>query len=239
MIQATLNGPYDKQRHPRVPTTPREIVDDVAQCVEAGATEFHIHARDDGGAETFHPRAVNSLVERIRGAGHDVAIGLSTGSWVEPDLDRRLSFLAQWEGVDYATVNVEEDDAEAVMTVLSNRGVGVDAGVFSIEDVYRLRRWGVGEELLRVSVEPFVSKEPPLSVVEGIHDALDDAAISAPRLQHGDEAWTWILLRDALRRGWSTRIGLEDTVELPDGSTARDNAELVNAAADLRERLRA
>ena len=32
------------------------------------------------------------------------------------------------------------------------------------------------------------------------------------------------------RRGYDTRVGLEDTLALPDGTRARDNAELVAMA---------
>jgi uncharacterized protein (DUF849 family) len=44
---------------------------------------------------------------------------------------------------------------------------------------------------------------------------------------------TWILIEDAVRRGLDTRVGLEDTLYLPDGSHAPGNAALVRAARDL------
>ncbi len=37
-------------------------------------------------------------------------------------------------------------------------------------------------------------------------------------------------------RGVQTRIGMEDTLMLPDGSTAPDNAALVSAAVELLSR---
>ena len=40
----------------------------------------------------------------------------------------------------------------------------------------------------------------------------------------------WPLLEIALRRGYDVRIGLEDTLYLPDGHLAADNAQLVAAA---------
>jgi uncharacterized protein (DUF849 family) len=39
------------------------------------------------------------------------------------------------------------------------------------------------------------------------------------------------VLDAAVARGRDVRIGLEDTTAMPDGSTARDNAELVAEAA--------
>jgi len=38
------------------------------------------------------------------------------------------------------------------------------------------------------------------------------------------------MLEYAFLQGYSTRIGLEDTLLLPDGRIARDNAELVQVA---------
>ncbi|HEY2261137.1 MAG TPA: 3-keto-5-aminohexanoate cleavage protein [Streptosporangiaceae bacterium] len=66
-----------------------------------------------------------------------------------------------------------------------------------------------------------------------IHEILDRAGLRALRLQHGDGALTWILIEDAVRRGLDTRVGLEDTLYLPDGSRAPGNAALVRAARDL------
>jgi hypothetical protein len=38
---------------------------------------------------------------------------------------------------------------------------------------------------------------------------------------------------DAVKRGVDTRVGLEDTVLLPDGTAAPSNVDLVRAAYDL------
>lgn len=54
-------------------------------------------------------------------------------------------------------------------------------------------------------------------------------------LLHGLDDSCWPLLRHAGRRGLQTRIGLEDTLLLPDGSTAPGNAELVRAAVEVLE----
>jgi uncharacterized protein (DUF849 family) len=72
-----------------------------------------------------------------------------------------------------------------------------------------------------------------LSLVASIHEALDLGDVSAPRLQHGDGEATWILIEDAISRGIATRVGLEDTLLMPDGSPAGSNAELVRTARDL------
>lgn len=54
-----------------------------------------------------------------------------------------------------------------------------------------------------------------------------------PILLHGLDDSCWPLLEYAGLRGLQTRIGVEDTVLLPDGSTASGNAELVAAAYEV------
>jgi uncharacterized protein (DUF849 family) len=52
-------------------------------------------------------------------------------------------------------------------------------------------------------------------------------------LLHAEGPATWPVLAEAVRRGLDTRIGLEDTLCLPDGSPAEDNAALVAAAVAI------
>lgn len=236
MIQATLNGPYDKDRHPRLPLTVDELSSDVAECVRAGAHHFHIHLRDDTGTETLDPDVVNPATAAIR-SGLEVAIGLTTGEWIEPDVDKRVDWISRWRGVDYATANVSEEGFERVMAALRTAGAGIDAGVFTVEDVVRLAKSGWLHQVMRVSVEPFVTSANAREVVASIHAALDEAGSKAPRLQHGDGDATWVLVEDALKRKLDTRVGFEDSTLLPDGTTAASNAHFVSAAKNLEERI--
>jgi uncharacterized protein (DUF849 family) len=50
-------------------------------------------------------------------------------------------------------------------------------------------------------------------------------------LLHGFQATAWPMLDEAARLGYATRIGLEDTLLLPDGSPASGNADLVRVAS--------
>ena len=53
------------------------------------------------------------------------------------------------------------------------------------------------------------------------------------RLHHGVGQTTWAVLDAALDHGRDIRVGFEDTLHLPDGRLARDNAELVAAAVEM------
>lgn len=70
------------------------------------------------------------------------------------------------------------------------------------------------------------------------HAAAMEAVLAAARIgleqvHHGDGMASWAVNAHALARGHGVRTGLEDTVVLPDGRVAADNAELVRAAVAL------
>jgi len=66
---------------------------------------------------------------------------------------------------------------------------------------------------------------------------LNEANVQTPRLLHGFDTTAWPLLKVALQRGYDTRIGLEDTLTLPDGRKASGNAELVMVAHEWKHKL--
>jgi uncharacterized protein (DUF849 family) len=233
LLQAALNGPFGKDRHPELPVSEQELARDGAACVAAGARAIHLHPRDADGAERLDARVVDATVAAVRDAC-GVPVGVSTGAWIDPDLGRRLDLIAGWSAPDYASVNLSEDGATATMRTLLDAGVGIEAGVWSVEDAERLAATGLGDRVTRVLVEPVdVCAGDAVAVVDEIHATLDRLRLTAPRLQHGDGDATWVLLRDAIRRRIDTRIGLEDTVAGPDGARAGGNEALVRAARQL------
>jgi uncharacterized protein (DUF849 family) len=59
------------------------------------------------------------------------------------------------------------------------------------------------------------------------------AGITLEQVHHGYGIACWAVNRGGLDRGHGIRTGLEDITLLPDGKQARDNADLVAAAARL------
>jgi uncharacterized protein (DUF849 family) len=233
LLQAALNGPFDKHHHPTLPESVEELAQDSADCVVAGARAVHLHPRDAAGAESLAAGIVDAVVAAVR-SRCGVPVGVTTGEWIEPDLARRIALIGAWSEPDYASVNVSEAGAADVMRVLLEAGIGIEAGVWSVEDVERLGDTGFADRITRVLVEPVdVLARDAVEIVEEIHGALDRAGITAPRLEHGDGDATWVLVGHAIQRGLDTRIGLEDTTLGPDGSRASGNAALVSAAREL------
>ncbi|QBD74526.1 hypothetical protein EPA93_00355 [Ktedonosporobacter rubrisoli] len=232
-LQVTLNGDLTKAAHVAVPVSVEELARDAAACVAAGARAIHLHPRDAEGRERLNAEIVDAVVMKVRNAC-GVPVGVSTGAWIEPDLVRRLDLVRAWRTPDYASVNMSEPGAQEVMMALIQAGIGIEAGVWTVEDAERLAASGLGGQVTRILVEPVaVSAANALGLVEDIHRALDRLGLTAPRLQHGDGEATWVLLTDAIRRGLDTRIGLEDTLYEPSGERTTGNASLVRAAVSL------
>ena len=233
LLQAALNGDLTRAGHPALPLSAEELERDAAACVAAGAGAMHLHPRDAEGRERLDAELVDAVVAGVRRAC-GVPVGVSTGAWIEPDLERRLELVAAWSAPDYASVNLSEPGAEAVMEALLARGVGIEAGVWTVEDAERLAASGLGDRVTRILIEPVeAGAADAVELVDGIHTALDGLGLIAPRLQHGDGEATWVLLADAVRRGLDTRIGLEDTQRGPGGEPVTGNEALVSAARAL------
>jgi len=237
MLQAALNGDFTKSRHPAMPELLDELVRDAVDCVAAGAGSIHLHPRDEQGKEQLGADVVDRVVLAVRDAC-GVPVGVTTGAWIEPDLERRLALIRGWTEPDYTSVNLSEEGSLDVMRLLLEIGVGIEAGVWTAEDAEMLGESGLGNRVTRVLVEPGelqVGQDPDaaLALVESIHQTLDRFGLTVPRLQHADGAVTWVVLEDSIRRGIDTRIGLEDTIFEPDGSQTSGNAALVRAARRL------
>jgi uncharacterized protein (DUF849 family) len=233
LLQAALNGGLTKAAHPALPVSIEELARDAAACVAAGAGAVHLHPRDAEGRERLDAEVVDAVVRAVR-AACGVPVGVTTGAWIEPDLRRRVELVRGWHEPDYTSVNLSEPGATEIMNAVLEAGVGIEAGVWTVDDVERLAASGLGEQVTRILVEPVeVAAADAVALVDGIHRALDGLGFTAPRLQHGDGEATWVLLGDAIRRGIDTRIGLEDTQHDPGGERTAGNAALVRAAREL------
>jgi len=237
LVQAALNGRITRADHPAAPMTAEDFVRDAIAVAAVGAGAIHLHPRDATGAETVDPAVVNDLVTRAKAAS-GIPVGITTGEWIEPDLDLRLAAIRGWTAPDYASVNLSEEGAVRVMEALLAAGVGIEAGLATVDDAAILIASGLAGQVTRILVEPWSGEhandaDAVLATAHAIHAALDRAGIEAPRLQHGDGAAAWPLLQDALACGWDTRIGLEDTLVSENGGRAETNAALVKAATIL------
>jgi len=231
-LQVCVNGARDAVEHPWLSADASVVADDAARAVAAGAQEVHVHPKDAAGRDSLAADDVARWVWAVRAAIPGVRVGVTTGAWAEPDVERRLAAIETWtELPDHASVNWHEAGADEVAALLLKRGVAVEAGLWDAAGFEVWKRSPVRGECLRVLIElPDEPTEMLREHAEGMIAHVELEEPDLPILLHGEEGSTWPVFDLAAELGLASRIGLEDTLLLPDGAPAPGNAALVRAA---------
>lgn len=234
LIKACLNGSRERDEHPGLPLMPEELAREARVAIEVGAGALHIHPRNRQGAQSLAPQVIGEALQAVRKSCPGIPVGVSTGLWIESTVERRLESVRAWRMLpDFASVNFSEPGAAELCALLQTRGVGIEAGISTLEDAESLQASGYASCCLRILLEPEEAEVyAALRTVESIVARLRAASAWRPLLLHGFEQTAWPLLDAALAHGYDTRIGFEDTLNLPDGSRATSNAQLVSAAVE-------
>ena len=160
---------------------------------------------------------------------------MSTSAEIEPDPRRRVALVSGWTVLpELVTANQGEAGIVELCELLIARGIGIEAGLLSVDDAIRFVKSGLVDRCVRVLVEPLdASPDDAVAHAAAIEDILAQAGVVREQVHHGDGIASWAVNTRALGRGHGIRTGLEDTPVLPDGRSAPDNAALVRAAAAM------
>nr|WP_202884596.1 3-keto-5-aminohexanoate cleavage protein [Actinopolymorpha cephalotaxi] len=233
-MQVCPNGARSRVECAHLPVTAEELAVAAREAVAAGAEDVHLHPKDHDGQDTLEAAAVAAAVSAVRAAVPGVPVGVTTGAWATPDPRARAAQVRSWTVLpDHASVNWHEDGASEVATALLDRGIGVEAGIYSgTAAARRFLDWPGARRVLRVLAE--ITEAAPQEALHAAAELLDGlGSVPAPILLHGEDTAAWAVLRLAASRGLDTRIGLEDVLHLPDGAPAPGNAALVRAAREI------
>src|SRR4051812_17125768 len=232
MLKACLNGPRSQLEHPRLPTSAEQIGLDAHRVQRLGVDAVHIHVKDAAGVDTFEAALTDSAVSAVRHAAPGLPVGVTTGAWILPDASERAVAIQSWaELPDFASVNWHEDGADLVAATLLDRGIAVEGGLWNADGAAAWLASPVRDACFRVLIELPDGLDARQSIDEA--DRLIDMVGDALVVLHGEGTSCWPALQHAGRLGFATRIGLEDTLTMPDGSFAADNVALVQAAQHL------
>ncbi|MEU3838654.1 3-keto-5-aminohexanoate cleavage protein [Streptomyces sp. NPDC028635] len=234
MLQVCLNGARSRAECPHLPLTAAELAVAAREAVAAGAEDVHLHPKDRDGRDTLEAAAVAAAVSAVRAAVPGVPVGVTTGAWATPDPRARAAQVRSWTVVpDHASVNWHEDGAAEVAAALLERGIGIEAGIYSgTSAAQRFVNWPGSGRVLRVLAE--ITESAPQDALHAAAALLEELEPAArPILLHGEATAAWPVLRLAASRRLDARIGLEDVLHLPDGAPAPDNAALVRAARQI------
>lgn len=224
-LQACLNGARGAREHPALPVTPAALARDAVEVGRAGAESLRLVPRDPSGRVSLAAADVAGTLAAVRAAAPGLAIGIGLDAIGGPIIEA----VRGWRVVpDFATVDLDDDGADAVVGLLSARGIGVEAAVASQGAARRY----VGSRLPRYSLRVVVSvgEAGETAAVLGL---LRAAGNPRPVLLHGRGARVWPAVDMAAVQGLAARAGFEDGLTLPGGVLATGNAALVACAARL------
>lgn len=231
-LQAAINGARTPDEHPMLPVGPAQLAAAAVDAVRAGAQAVHLHPKTPDGLDSLQPETVAAAVIAVRTVLPDIPLGVTTGYWALPDTRQRLAVIESWQVLpDFASVNWHEPGSPELAELLLSKGIGVEAGIFHAEAAAAWAASDVAMRCVRVMVE--LGEEADVTLADQLLDQVRAADSPAPILLHGLDASCWPLLQHAGARGVQTRIGMEDTLALPDGAPAPGNAELVAAALQM------
>ncbi|MCW2734902.1 MAG: hypothetical protein JWR13_5718 [Mycobacterium sp.] len=231
-VKACINGARTPDQHPNLPVTPQELADAALSAHHAGAQAVHMHPKTPDGKDSLEPDVVAAAVTAVRAAAPGLPLGVTTGFWALPDPDARRRAVEGWTVLpDFASLNWHEPGSPELADVLLGKGLGVEVGLFHLEAAAAWAESKMAQHCMRVMIE--LQGHEDVAVADAMLERIAAAGSPAPVLLHGLDESCWPLLEHAGVCGVQTRIGMEDTLKLPDGSVTPDNAALVAAAVQL------
>lgn len=247
---APTGGVHGKEAHPNLPETPAEIAEATAECVDAGASIVHVHAREDNGERSYDRERFQAIDDAIREESEDVVIQHTTGGTAVPtelraeslrtDPQPEMASLDMGPLNRYAHLTSENTRAtiDALAAEMGDRGIVPEMEVFNgghLNEVNRL----VEKDLL---VEPYyvnlifgggtLTIPQPRNFVNLISNLPDGAIFNT--LATGRHQLPFAAM--AIVLGGHVRVGLEDNLYYQKGELAT-NAQLVERVVALAETL--
>jgi uncharacterized protein (DUF849 family) len=231
-VKACINGARTPDQHPNLPVTPDQLAAAAVAAHEAGAQAVHMHPKTPDGKDSLEPDVVAAAVTAVRAAVPGLPLGVTTGFWALPDPDARRKAVEGWTVLpDFASLNWHEPGSPELAEVLLGKGLGVEIGLFHLEAAASWAESTMVQHAMRVMIE--LQGHEDVAMADAMLERIAAAGSPAPTLLHGLDESCWPLLEHAGVCGVQTRIGMEDTLKLPDGSVTPDNAALVSAAVRL------
>lgn len=222
-----------KLMNPNTPVSTGEIIKDIKQCAEAGASIAHIHVRDDEGSPTSDRRLFKEVIERLDEDNVNIIKQLSTGArggentleWRGQmlDLNAQMASLATGSSNFPNSINANSPElVEALAIKMLENGIKPEIEVFDlamISNASRLLKKGILKAPLHFNLVmnvPGSIQGTPKNLMYMI-DSLPEKStwtITAVGKSHVQ------LITMAIALGGHVRTGLEDVIEYQEGVPA-------------------
>jgi 3-keto-5-aminohexanoate cleavage enzyme len=243
---APTGAETDKADAPGLPVTVEELVSTAKACEAAGAAVIHVHVRDAETRPTLDLGYVRAALDAVRDST-DLIVQVSTGGAVTDSESDRLAVLDA--GPDAAsltcgTVNFGADVfmnrwefIERLYLEMREREIVPEFELFDLGHVATMTR------LLDKHGAPYgghVHCDLVMGVPGGMPGTVQALVTCVAALPPGATfsatgvgRTTLPVMLAALSAGGHLRVGMEDTLTFSAGRPVRDNAELVERAAEL------
>jgi len=242
-VALTGNVPT-KELNPHLPETADEIAADVKRCLDAGASIFHMHARDDDRRPTLDIAVIKENVRKVKTAAPQAILQLSTGARAGKDWEERVnpvrllpemaSFTTGSNNMPNTVYENSPQFIEYLARVFQETGVKPEIEVFET---------GMINNALFLEKKKLLAFPFHFQFVLGVPGAMPASVKNLLFLSESIPAgctwtvagigkWEIPLAAAAIVIGGHVRVGLEDNLFLPDGSPA-SNPKLVEKVVKI------
>ena len=264
IITCAVTGSHQNfQKHPDYPIAPKQIAASCLEARQAGAAIVHVHVRDpETGAPAGDTALYREVVERIRDAGSDVLINLTTGfgGRFSPSEDdpRRAGPGTSLISPEQRVAHVEELKPEICSLDVGTFNFGASVFMNTPEHLRimaaRIKAAGIKPEIevfepghiifAKQMIEEGLIEDPPMfQLCLGIlyaSPATAEAMTFLCSLLPESARWSafgvarrqFPIAEEAVAQGGNLRVGLEDNLYLGKGEYA-SNGQLVEKAAEI------
>ncbi len=239
IITVALTGNVPTKRlNPNLPETADEIAADVKRCLNAGASIFHMHARDADRKPTLNISVIKENVRKVKSAAPQAILQLSTGGRAGKDWEERsnpvrllpemASFTTGSNNLPNMVYENSPQFIEYLASIFKETGVKPEIEVFET---------GMINNALYLEKKGLVNFPLHFDFVLGAPGAMPASVKNLLFLSESipaDSTWTVAgigkgqipMAVSAIVMGGHVRVGLEDSLFMPDGSLA-SNPKLV------------
>jgi 3-keto-5-aminohexanoate cleavage enzyme len=233
IITVALTGNVPTQKmNPNLPVTAEEIAADVRRCHEAGAVLFHVHARDADQKPTLDIDVYKENARRIKELAPEVIVQLSTGARAGKDWEERAkpvrllpemgSFTTGSNNLPGIVYENSPPFIEYLAKVYQETGVKPEIEIFET---------GMINNAVFLEKKGFIKAPLHFDFVLGAPGSMPGTIKNLQFLSESIPAGsTWSvagigkaeipLSAAAIAMGGHVRVGLEDNLNMPDGSHA-------------------
>lgn len=237
-----------KKDHPSLPMTARELGREAAECADAGASIIHLHVRNDEGTHSLDVNRYRAAIDSIRAATQErLLIQVTTEAVGIYQPAEQIAVVKELRP-HAASVAIKElipDSGHLKQAIqffewCSKNGVALQFIVYSPQEAKTLIEMNRNGDLW--------SKSPNTLFVLGRYTQGQRSSSSdlLPFLQEWDQMHSWsvcafgpteaLCMTAAIGLGGHARVGFENNLLRADGSSARNNADLVANVAEIARR---